>query len=214
MNIIIIPGLIGYPEEKTFEDLTVLLEQQRHTVMKIAWPHFPTDLSKYNFTSTLDYAREVSKKLDMKETVILGFSMGGVIATQLASEFHPKKLGLMVTPYQAGSEDDLEGKYKDWKESGYRDITSSRFGELRIPFTFIEDARKYNALETITNVNCPVLFVVGKNDDKVPNHVTRKLYDKAKEPKQWIEFPDMEHKYQYQPEMLEKVNKVLVDYII
>lgn len=213
MNIVIIPGFTGYPEEKTFEDLENTLKKMGHIVHKIKWPYFPEDIGKYSFTETVLYCHGILKEIDMTETIILGFSMGGIIATYLAKEFKPKKLGLIVTPYQAGSEDDLAGKYKSWKELGYRDLTSSRFGDLRIPFSFIEDARKYNALDTIPEIHCPVLFIVGEKDNKVPNNVTKKLFDKANEPKQWLKIEGMEHKYQYQPEILKKVNESIIDFI-
>lgn len=213
MNIVIIPGFTGYPEEKTFTDLESNLLNKGHHVIKIAWPNFPDNLKDYNFTSTTEHIETILKEFDMKETVLLGFSMGGVIACHLARVFKPYKLGLIVTPYQAGSEDDLQGKYRSWKELGYRDLTSSRFGNLRIPFSFIQDARKYNALETISEINCPILFIVGEKDDKVPNSVTRKLFDKANEPKQWVKVDGMEHKYQYQPDMLKEVNQFIIDFI-
>jgi len=113
MNILIIPGFTGYPEEKTFEELTKQLINDGHNVIKIAWPYFPDKLGKYSFTETLSHTRSMLKTLNLNETIILGFSMGGIIACYLAKEFKPKKLGLIVTPYQAGSEDDLEGKYKN-----------------------------------------------------------------------------------------------------
>lgn len=213
MNIVIIPGFTGYPEEKTFENLEIELTQRGHTVIKIAWPNFPDNLEEYNFTNTIAHIRKTLDKLDPEETIILGFSLGGVIACHLASTFGPKKLGLIVSPYQAGSEDDLQGKYKSWKEIGYRDLTSSRYGSLRIPFSFIEDARRYNALETISDIHCPILFVVGEKDDKVPNNVTKKLFDKANEPKEWILIKDMEHKYQYQPEILKTVNENIIKFV-
>lgn len=210
MNIVIIPGFIGYPEEKTFEDLEKHLAAKGHSVIKVAWPYFPDDLKKYSFTNTITYVHTILKQLDMNNTVILGFSMAGIIACHAAYAFPPRKLGLIVSPYQAGSEEDLAGKYKEWREKGYRDLISSKYGNLRIPFSFIEDARKYNALEIIERIHCPVLFIVGEKDQKVSPETTAKLYNKANKPKEWHMIPAMEHKYQYQPEMLPKVNKLIL----
>jgi esterase/lipase len=137
----------------------------------------------------------------------------GIIACHLGIEYKPKKLGLIVTPYQGSSTEDLEGKFQAWKEAGFGDIISSRFGELRIPFSFIQDSQKYNALEVINQLNCPILFVVGHKDTKVPNSVTGKLYDKVNEPKQWDQIGGMEHKYQPQLEMLGKVNELILSLV-
>jgi len=213
MSVLIIPGFLGHPDEVAFRDLHKVLEAKGHNVVELAWPHFADALDKYSFSETIKHAREIIKRLPDGKLVLLGFSMGGIIATLLASEFQPAKLGLIVSPYQAGTDEDLAGKYKDWQDKGYRDVTSSVHGNLRIPFSFIEDARKYNALDYISSVHCPVLFVVAERDEKNAPSVTRVLFDKANEPKIWQEIPDMQHRYQYQPGMLEPVNKLIVDYI-
>lgn len=213
MNIVIVPGFMGHPDEVTFRGLGAELESKGHRVTKIAWPHFPNDMERYSFSETIAHARGVIAALPKDELMLLGFSQGGIIATLLATEFKPQKLGLLVCPYQAGSADDLAGKYKDWQATGLRAVTSSKHGELQVPFSYIEDAMTYNALDYIQDLHCPVLFVVGEKDGKVPVSATRRLYDKANEPKQWHQIEGMEHKYQYQPDMLERVNRIIVDFI-
>jgi hypothetical protein len=59
MNIVIIPGFMGHPAEKTFEDLGVQLEASGHSVIKVAWPYLPDDLSKYSFTETIKCAESI-----------------------------------------------------------------------------------------------------------------------------------------------------------
>lgn len=213
MHIIIIPGFLGFPEETLYQGIDEPFTSKGHKVSKIGWPHFPDDLSKYNFTNTLTHARSIIDENPKDDLVILGFSMGGIIATVLATEYKPKLLGLIITPYQAGTGDDLAGKYKEWQETGYREITSSKYGVLIIPFSFIADAQKYNALELISEITCPTLFVAGEKDTKVPPELCRKLFDNANEPKEWHLVPGMEHKYKYQPEILPKVNEFIINFI-
>jgi len=204
---------MGHPQEVTFQELGETLESKGHQVEKIAWPHFPDNPARYSFSETIAHTRTVIAGLGGNDLVLLGFSMGGIIATLLAAEFKPAKLGLAVAPYQAGSEDDLAGKYKEWQDTGYRDVTSSRFGKMTVPFSFIQDARQYNALDYIQKVRCPVLFVVGEADDKVPPAASRRLFDAANEPKAWRQIPGMQHKYQYQPEMLPVVNGIIAEFV-
>lgn len=214
MNIIIIPGFTGWPEEVTFQGLGETLTQKGHNVIKIAWPHFPDNLNKYSFTETIAHTRKVIESLKDKENLIfIGHSMSGVITSFLATEFKPKKMVYLVAPYQAGSEDDLAGKYKEWKETGSRIITSSKYGELTFPFSFIEDARKYNALDYVKNIDCPKLFIAGEIDQSVPWTVAKKVYDAANEPKEWHLIAGMEHKYKNQPEKLAEVNEIILKFI-
>jgi len=64
---------------------------------------------------------------------------------------------------------------------------------LKIPFSFIEDAQKYNALDYINKISCPKLFIAGDNDETIPWQVSRKLYDSAVEPKEWHLISGMVH---------------------
>lgn len=213
-TVILIPGFGEYPETKTFIDLKILLEQAGFPVTILAWPYYPDDLDRYSFTETLLFARELLNKLQKAHTpfILHGNSMGGIIATILAAEFSTVKLSLTVTPYQAGTDDDLAGKYKEWKETGTRAFTSSKYGTLQIPFSFIEDARKYNALDVINKVTCPILFIAGTEDKSVPWTTTRQLYDKAITAKEWKLIDGMEHRFQYQPEILKEVNQLLMNF--
>lgn len=68
-----------------------------HAVIKIAWPHFPQELDKYSFTATVVHTRKILKNIKGEDLGILGFSMGGIITTLLATEFKSKKLGLKDT---------------------------------------------------------------------------------------------------------------------
>ncbi len=213
MNTVIIPGFTDYPEGKCFLKLTETLEEKGHTVTGVAWPHFPNDLNKYCITDTIEYASQLMSNIKKENLAILGFSMGGIIATILAAKFDAAKLGMIVSPYQAGSEDDLAGKYANWKITGIRKIETTTFGKLLIPFSFIEDARKYNALDYISQCKASKLFIVGEEDANVPMIATQKLYEKANEPKQWHQISGMKHRYQHQQEKLELVNKLIIRFI-
>jgi esterase/lipase len=215
-TVVLIPGFGEYPETLTFQSLKIELEEQGYKVVIISWPHYPDDLSKYSFTETINSAQAIIKNIQEsgRKVILQGNSMGGILAIYLAKEVSPVKLVLTVTPYQAGTEDDLAGKYKDWKETGIREFTSSKYGILKIPFSFIEDARKYNALEIIADIDCPVLFVTGENDKNVPWATTRKLYEAAtNKNNEWHLLTGMEHKFQYQPERLKDVNDLILKFV-
>jgi pimeloyl-ACP methyl ester carboxylesterase len=171
-------------------------------------------MSKYSITETLKYVDTILANLEMSETVLIGHSMGGVIATYMAKKHKPQKLCYLVSTSQVGTEEDLAGKYKEWKELGYRDVQSKKFGLIRIPFSFIQDAQKYNALDIIADLDMPKLFIVAGNDDKVPLHLSLKLFHSAKEPKSWHLIDGMEHKYQYQDGMIDVVNNLIIKFLI
>ena len=76
MNIIIIPGFTGYPEETTFQALDKNLQDSGHEVIKMAWPNIPDNLEKYSVSETLISARKILKDVNTADTIALGFSMG------------------------------------------------------------------------------------------------------------------------------------------
>lgn len=213
MDILIIPGFTGYPEEITFQELETKLLAKGHKVVKIAWPNYPERLNEYNFTNTINFASQIISELNNEGLAIIGFSMGGIIAAALAMRYQLEKLIFVVSPYQAGNGDDLSGKYKEWKDTGYREIISSKYGKLNIPFSFIKDAQRYNALEFVSQIKCPKLFIAGEQDSKVPLDVSRKLFNMAAEPKKWFQISGMEHKYQYQPDILKIVDQKIIEFI-
>lgn len=99
MKILIIPGLLGHPEEKIFQELGKRLEANGHSIIKLKWPYFPEDLAKYSMTETIAYVKTLRGSQNGDDFVILGFSMGGVVATEIAVSLLPRKLGLIVSPY-------------------------------------------------------------------------------------------------------------------
>ncbi len=214
-NVILIPGFGEYPETKTFQTLAEQLKSANYNVTTLAWPHYPENLADYSISATLEAGRTLLSRLHIsgEKYILHANSMGGIIAIILAAEFHPEKVSLTVSPFQAGTNDDLAGKYKEWKETGYRTFTSSKYGELQIPFTFIEDARQYNALDYIKRVTCPISFIAGELDQNVPWTSTRRLYDQANEPKNWHLIEGMEHRFQYQEEKLQLVNELIINFI-
>ena len=205
---------MGYPDEKTFVDLSFQLSAIGHNVIRINPPYFPDDLKKYSLSATLNYCRqEIESKYAKSDLVLIGSSMGSVIAIILATEFDVRKLILLVPPYQFGTDDDIAGKYSEWKNTGFREYPSSKYGKLTIPFSFVEDAQKYNSLDYIDRISAQLCIIAAEKDDKVGPKPAKLLFDKAKTTKEWHLIKGAEHKYQYQPDKLAEVNKIIIDFV-
>lgn len=214
MHILIIPGFTSYPEDETHLSLMEQLRDEGHQTTLVNWPHIPNHMDRYSMSETLKQAREVAKGIDTNDLIIIGYSMGGIIATELAAKINPSKLVLIVSSYQVGNEEDLAGKYKEWMQTRQRVVKSSKYGELTVPFSFVEDAQQYNALETIRDVHCPVLFLVAGADDKISRSISERFYAAANAPKEWKIIPGMQHKFKYQEGMVEKVSRAILEFIL
>jgi fermentation-respiration switch protein FrsA (DUF1100 family) len=101
-------------------------------------------------------------KVPAKQIIVLGRSLGGAVATDLA---HRKQAGGLV----------IESSFV----SAYRVMT-------RIPLLPFD---KFNTLSKIKNVNCPVLVIHGTNDELIPIWHGERLFQEANEPKLsfWVE---------------------------
>jgi fermentation-respiration switch protein FrsA (DUF1100 family) len=105
------------------------------------------------------------KGIDKDNIIIFGRSLGGAVATRLASEVHPAALILEST------------------FSSARDMARSIFPILSHVLIF---RYKFNSMHTIKKINCPLLLMHSPDDEIIPFHIGEKLYKSANEPKRLI----------------------------
>lgn len=100
-----------------------------------------------------------------EQIIVFGRSLGGAIATWLAAEYHPK--GLIVES-SFTSVSALAKKY-------YPYLPASVLVRIRYP-----------TIDRIGKVNCPVFVIHSPEDDIVPYPHGQRLFQAAKEPKQFL----------------------------
>ena len=104
--------------------------------------------------------------------VYFGESLGAAVAIGLAVE-HPPAALVLRSPFTSLAE----------------------IGHLHYPYlpvrALLED--RYDSLRRVEAVRCPLLVVAGGADNIVPTRYSRRLYDRAAEPKRFIEIPDAGH---------------------
>lgn len=106
------------------------------------------------------------KKESADSIIVFGRSLGGSIATQLASKV--KTSALVV-----------EGTF-----TSYVDIGKKFYPYMPVRWF----ARfSYRTIDYIKDVRCPVMFVYSRNDEVVPFEFGLELYEAANEPKEFVE---------------------------
>ena len=100
------------------------------------------------------------------EIIIFGRSMGGAVATWLASDHTPNLLIL---------------------ESTFTSVAD--MGKHYYPYlpTQLLARIKYASIDRIKNINCPILFSHSQTDEIVPFELGQQLFNKALEPKMFME---------------------------
>lgn len=99
-------------------------------------------------------------------TIAYGHSLGGAIAAWLAEQVHPAGLVLDATFTSA------------------IDIGASMFPHL--PIRYLSRFR-YDTLERIQRINCPLLIAHGTRDETIPIDHSRRLFAQARDPKCYVE---------------------------
>ncbi len=107
-----------------------------------------------------------NKSIEENSIIILGRSLGGAIASNLAVDVAPA--GLIV-------------------ESAFKSI--QKFGTDMYPYIPVKLISRftYDTGENVRKADCPVLVVHSPDDDVIPYHHGREIFELALEPKQFLE---------------------------
>lgn len=215
MKLVIVPGFLGFAEEPHHIDL---IERSKEVgvdgivVESEELSHL--NLDNYLLSRHLDKVNNILDNYIAEQVVLIGVSLGGVVATMASlGRENVVKLACIVSPYQFANGDDMEPKLDEWRIQGSFTFTSSKYGQLDVPYNFVEDACRFDARDVISEVKCPKLFLAGSLDVRVPPNLTLELSDKATQPKTFKIIDGMRHDYKNQPEFTKLVNDNLLDFM-
>ncbi|HPN84655.1 MAG TPA: alpha/beta hydrolase, partial [Victivallales bacterium] len=108
----------------------------------------------------------MKKGIPEKEIIIFGRSLGGAVAVDLASRNNPSALIIEST------------------FSSIPDMAAKLYPFLPARLLCVI---KYDSLMKIEKIKCPLLVVHSPHDEIIPFEMGRKIYEKAKEPKRFLE---------------------------
>ncbi len=112
---------------------------------------------------------------------LVGFSMGGVIASHLASIYPVERVVLLAPAFEYISlqtvkrlaEEVARSIIKKPKDNG------SSFAPLPENYTSAFRSVVANCKESITKINCPILFIHGSSDETIPVRSSENAYAKV-----------------------------------
>jgi fermentation-respiration switch protein FrsA (DUF1100 family) len=122
-----------------------------------------------------DYLTTV-RGIPASQIIIFGESLGGAVAIDLASK--TQACGLVV-------------------QSSFTSIADMAAEVLPFVPTFILRT-KMDSLSKIKHVSCPKLFIHSQADEIIPYKLGRRLFDEAREPKQFYEVKAASHNLMYE----------------
>jgi fermentation-respiration switch protein FrsA (DUF1100 family) len=128
------------------------------------------------------------RKVPACEVILLGSSMGGAMATELATRHEHRMLVLIGT---FTNFPDMAQKTIPWLPTRW--LVSNRLDNL----------------DKIDRVGGPVFIAHGTEDTVVPYWMGEKLFEKAKEPKRFLRLEDHPHMHPERPAFFEAVRRFL-----
>jgi uncharacterized protein len=221
--VMILHGFTGYKEEAHLEGLAKTLSQNGFVVIRFdcsgsgdSEGSFEKDYSMSNYLEDIKCAYDYLQKqsfIDKDRISVVGHSMGGLLAIVFASLNQEVKTCVAISsPTILTDVDWLKAAIERWEELGwfYKKLSRDN-SNVKIPFSFVTDANKYDALIYVKKIHCPFLSVVGLVDDVVAPDDSRKIFKLANEPKELAEIAGAGHDYKKDSKLILKVNeKILV----
>lgn len=172
-------------------------------------------INDYTMTNYLQAINEIIGHFGNKPTFVLGHSLGGTIAMLTAiSSPRVEAFSAIMSPPDLGMASAINKTLEQWqKESArtsYRNVKQGSTEKKRfdLPYAFIEDAMKYNALDGLSRIKTPKLFIVGDKDESVELEVVKDSYDISADPKE-LYILKSDHNYRYHPGLIDEVNEQL-----
>lgn len=160
-------------------------------------------MRKVKYQSWIEKSELELKKLfeDYHTVYIVGHSMGGVIASYLASKYPKivKKLVLIAPAFEYGSfhqnKKDIQNFFERENRKGIVGYDTLFSKILSVPVTRIVEFTKLvkEYKQCIGEVNCPVLLLQGNIDDVVPFSSSVYAYDEAAGNKYLTVLRDVRH---------------------
>lgn len=123
--------------------------------------------------------------VDEKRVGLAGHSLGGMTSILVAAEDdRPSALVPIAAPANAECEKLFQGNEIDrWERAGHIHFPTYKRGEVKIGWQFYEDLQQYDALDAMPDIDIPVRFVHGTDDDIVPLSNSESMYDRSNDPR-------------------------------
>lgn len=215
---LLLPGYLDSPDYLHLVTFEKRLKELGYTVERLDPCNLWTsgDVSNYSVTN---YIEQIKDRVDFynnqnpEEILLIGHSLGGFTSI-LAGNSIPEvtKIVALCPPSS------IEGLAKKWdgkpSRISKRDLPNdeAKFREFNIPQAFVEDARKYSAIESVRNIKKPLMIFIGMEDTSVPPTETEILVSNAVNPFV-IRMKNIGHDFRHSQDESNKVMKEIEKFL-
>jgi alpha-beta hydrolase superfamily lysophospholipase len=217
---VLCPGYLDSKDYSHLVELAKALCKQGYVVVRFdptgTWES-EGNISDYTISQYFDDIRHIIDYMlsQNKYTQILigGHSRGGEVSVLYASRNNKITGVLGIMP----SHGPVTGqKRKKWELTGtnisFRDLPTDKNKkiEFRVPFNYVLDRDKYNALSDIKKIKVPVVLLAGELDDLVLPTEVKELFENANNPKKYLILKRIGHGYRRNDKEILVVNNEIL----
>jgi pimeloyl-ACP methyl ester carboxylesterase len=223
--VFVVHGLGGSKEQPVIEVCAKVFSDFGYDVLRFDMINsFGESDGKYEDATTTGYYEDLedvivwSKKQEWFQCpfFLVGHSLGGMVIGLYAEKFPDQIKALIpISTVVSGSlsvENDPD-LMREWKETGW--LVSERKSQpgtyKKLPWSHMEDRKKYNLLDGAENLKMPVLLIVGEKDYKTPVGHHKILYEALPGSKELKIIKGADHVFS-QKSYLDEIDCVLADW--
>ena len=218
---ILCPGYLDSKDYKHLVALAEVLNKEDYTVVRFdptgTWES-EGNISDYNITQYLEDIKNVLEYMlsqgNYKNILLGGHSLGGQLSILYAARDSRISIVLGIMP----SSRPISGEVREgWKKMGIkvsqRNLPNNENEKIKfpVPFSYVLDRDKYNAIEDIKKIKSPIILIAGELDDIIKPNEVEKLFNNANEPKKFINIPNIGHDYRYNSDEIALVNEKILE---
>lgn len=221
--VILLHGFCGYKDQPNIISLAETLAENGIAAIRFDASGFGTsegsvedDFRVSNYLLDIDYVYHFlfhHEGINPAKIGVWGVSMGGSLAMVYGTENKEIKAVSAVSPTSVfGEAAWIQSQLPEWQKKGTLEMDAGTHGTVQIPFSFVKDAQRYNAVDKAPKLVQPLQMIVGSADDVVLPDDSHKLFDAAPEPKEWLLVEGMDHDYEENAAHMQQVNTACLDY--
>lgn len=215
---ILLPGYLDSPDYLHLKTFDTRLKKLGYTTEVLdpcgLWK--TDDVNNYSVTNYLkDIKATIDKYKDKQpeEIILIGHSLGGLVAV-LSGNMNPEvtKIVALCPPK---SIDALGTKWINKSPRiSKRDLPedATKYRNFEIPYSFVEDAHTYSAIEAVKKINKPLMILIGMQDTSVAPQETEVLITNAVNPHA-VRIPNIGHDFRKSATECELVMNEIQDFM-
>ena len=196
----------GKNVQHEFDPLAKHIDEKKYQIIQFDM-YDPYDPHDDNYETWIKKAEEKIHEYKDQEIILLGFSMGGVIASYLASIYHVRSLILVAPAFQYLDLANITNHgIKIVKNLAKKSVSVPSASQTKAFQTIINQYK-----ESIYHIDCPVTIFHGTKDEVIPVESSKNIYSNIPGKKRLIYIEGGKHRMLYDGIMEECIFTLIDD---